>query len=67
MRELKLWFFRDLTDDQRLKLFSLFGLPVGEIGNVHGRQSIALDHIADRLAKLVREEIPAPQNREGRP
>lgn len=61
MRELKLWFFRDLTDEQRLKLFSLFGLPVDEIGNVHGRQTIALDHIATRLVKLVQDQTPAPK------
>ncbi|MDW5314982.1 hypothetical protein [Rhizobium sp. PL01] len=63
MRELKLWFFRDLTDDQRLKLFSLFGLPVGEIGNVHGRQTVALDHIASKLVKLVQDETPSPPQR----
>jgi hypothetical protein len=53
---LKLWFFRDLTDDQRLKLFGLFGLPVGEIGKVYGRQSIAARHIGDKLVQLVWNE-----------
>lgn len=62
---LKLWFFRDLTDDQRLKLFSLFGLPVGEIGNVHGRQTVALDHIASKLVKLVQDEALSPAQNVG--
>lgn len=53
---LKLWFFRDLTDEQRLKLFGLFGLPVDEIGKVHGRQAIALRHIIQKLVALVRDE-----------
>lgn len=38
-----LWFFRDLSDEQRLKLFSLFSLPVDEIGRVHSHQRKALD------------------------
>lgn len=38
-----LWFFRELSDEQRLKLFSLHGLPVDEIGLVHGFQRKALD------------------------
>jgi hypothetical protein len=29
----KLWFFRDLTDEQRLKLFSLYEIPHG--GDMH--------------------------------
>lgn len=57
---LKLWFFRDLNDEQRLKLFGLFGLPVDEIGNVHGRQTIALQHIVGKLVELVRGESAAP-------
>ncbi len=58
---LKLWFFRDLNDDQRLKLFGLFGLPVDEIGPNHGRQSMALRHITQKLVEMVRDEIaPSP-------
>lgn len=53
---LKLWFFRDLNDDQRLKLFGLFGLPVDEIGNVHGMQTKALAHIMKLLVEMVRDE-----------
>ena len=63
---LKLWFFRDLNDDQRLKLFSLFGLPVDEIGQHHGRQSMALHHITQNLVEMVRDEAsppPAPNAR----
>ena len=62
---LKLWFFRDLNDDQRLKLFGLFGLPVDEIGNNHGRQSIALRHVGQKLVEMVRDETaPPPQSRD---
>lgn len=42
----ELWFFRDLSDDQRLALFKLYGMPVDEIGKVHGHQKLALRHIA---------------------
>ncbi len=60
--QLKLWFFRDLTDDQRLKLFGLFGLPIDEIGPHHGRQSMALRHITQRLVEMIRDEArPSPQ------
>jgi hypothetical protein len=59
---LKLWFFRDLNDEQRLKLFGLFGLPVDEIGPNHGRQSMALRHITQKLVEMDRDEItPAPE------
>ncbi|QXZ80336.1 hypothetical protein [Rhizobium sp. L51/94] len=58
---IKLWFFRDLHDDQRLKLFGLFGLPVDEIGNHHGRQLIALRHIGQKLVEMVQKEsTPTP-------
>lgn len=61
---LKLWFFRDLSDEQRLKLFALFGLPVDEIGKLHGRQAIALRHITLKLVELVRDKTapPPPEN-----
>lgn len=48
--KLKLWFFRDMNDEQRLKLFSLFDLPTDEIGKAHGRQSIALKHVLSAFA-----------------
>jgi len=41
---LRLWFFRDLSSEQRNKLFSLAGYPVDEIGDNHGRQTLALKH-----------------------
>lgn len=53
--KLNLWFFRDLSDEQRLKLFSLFELPVAEIGKVHSFQRKALDRC-----------LPAPPVKEGR-
>ena len=58
---LKLWFFRDLTDDQRLKLFGLFGLPVHNIGPNQARQSMALRHITQKLVEMVREETDPPK------
>lgn len=56
---LTLWFFRDLSDEQRLKLFGIFGLPVDEIGNVHGRQAIALRHITQKLVAMSIDEAAA--------
>ena len=40
----KLWFFRDLSDEQRLALFKLHGLPTDEI-NTHATQRMCLDHL----------------------
>jgi len=65
--QIKLWFFRDLNDEQRLKLFGLFGLPVGEIGNIQGRQMIALRHIAEKLIALVRDETVAANTQQAAP
>lgn len=42
--KIRLWFFRDLSDDQRLKLFSLLGWPVEEMPT-HGAQDFALRSI----------------------
>lgn len=53
---LTLWFFRDLSDDQRLKLFGLFGLPTDEIGNHHGRQTMALRHIMQSMIRVIAKE-----------
>lgn len=39
-----------MNDDQRLKLFGLFGLPTDEIGKTHGHQSHALKHVLKALA-----------------
>jgi len=44
-RKLELWFFRDLSDEQRLALFRLFGMPVDEIGRVHSHQQKVLRRI----------------------
>lgn len=49
-QKLKLWFFRDLSDDQRKKLFGLFGIPVDGANNTHGIQSKALRHVIRALA-----------------
>lgn len=47
-RKAELWFFRDISDEQRAKLFALFGMPVHEINN-HGTQKKALRHILSAL------------------
>jgi hypothetical protein len=48
--KLRLWFFRELTDEQRLGLFSIFGYPTREIGPVHGHQRTVLNRIFTALA-----------------
>lgn len=55
--KIELWFFRDMSGDQRLALFSLFGMPVDEIGQTHGHQRIALRRILTALS-----EQPAPDH-----
>ncbi|PBB75164.1 hypothetical protein CK227_10250, partial [Mesorhizobium sp. WSM4308] len=52
-RKLSLWFFRDLSDEQRLSLFSIFGCPVDEIGKVHGHQTQVLKRIFAALSSPV--------------
>nr|CAD6410864.1 hypothetical protein REQ54_00802 [Rhizobium sp. Q54]CAD6412780.1 hypothetical protein REQ54_01062 [Rhizobium sp. Q54] len=54
-RKLSLWFFRDLTDHQRFKLFRLFGMPDAEITN-QGYQAMALSHVVRLLSA-----DPAPE------
>lgn len=63
LAKLELWFFRDLSDDQRLKLFSVFGMPVDEIGKVHGHQRKALRWIITRTPEPSQAEAPAPDVR----
>lgn len=53
-----LWFFRELTDAQRLALFSIFGMPVHEIKS-HGHQRLVLNRILAALIQPV-ETSPAP-------
>jgi hypothetical protein len=55
-RKLSLWFFRDLTDDQRFKLFQLFGMPDAEITN-QGYQAMALSNVV-RLLSAAPEPQP---------
>lgn len=47
---LKLWFFRDLSSEQRLKLFGLMGMPIDEIWHTHGHQKIAFDSTLQSLS-----------------
>lgn len=44
----ELWFFRDMNDAQRLKLFSIFGLPTDEISTL-GAQKLVLRRILSAL------------------
>ncbi len=50
-RKIDLWFFRDLSDEQRLSLFSIFGFPIHEIDRVHGHQRKALRRILSALSQ----------------
>ncbi|MER8827189.1 hypothetical protein NKH73_13965 [Mesorhizobium sp. M0938] len=49
-RKFELWFFRDIFDEHRLALFSIFGMPADEIGKTHGIQRIALKRVLRALA-----------------
>lgn len=44
-RKLGLWFFRDLSDEQRGKLFGLFGMTDAQKSTNHGYQAMALAHV----------------------
>jgi hypothetical protein len=54
--KLILWFFRDINDEQRLKLLGLFGVPVNDIGKHHGRQLMALYRIKSEIAEVLLED-----------
>ncbi len=43
-RKFELWFFRDLTDEQRFALFRLHGVPVGEKMTL-GQQQATMNYI----------------------
>ena len=48
-RRLHLWFFRDVSDDQRHGLFKLCGYPVDEIGMCHSLQQRCLQHLVSAI------------------
>lgn len=54
-KRLDLWFFRDLSDDQRLGLFRLCGYPVDEM-QTHTVQRLGLRHL---VAALARRSVPS--------
>ena len=58
-RKIELWFFRDILSEERLKLFSIFGMPVDEIGVTHGHQRIALRRVLSAI-----EPTPSPSHAE---
>lgn len=49
LRKIELWFFRDMRDEQRLALFSVFGMPVHEL-NSQGHQKKVLRQVLCSLA-----------------
>ena len=49
-RKLSLWFFRDLSGEQRGKLFALFGLNDVQKDTSHGYQAMGLAHVVRLLA-----------------
>lgn len=51
-RRIKLWFFRDLSDDQRLKMFSLLGWPVEEM-ETQSSQMFALRSVIGLTPNVV--------------
>lgn len=61
--KLELWFFRELSSEQRMALFSIFGLPVDEIGESHVNQKLMLRHVlkADASPKGGSDEASIPE------
>jgi hypothetical protein len=57
-RRLHLWFFRDLTGEQRLGLFKLCGYPVDELPT-HAVQEVSLRHLVGQLAARRAANTPA--------
>lgn len=49
LSKFKLWFFRDMSDEQRLSLFALHGYPVEEM-QTHAIQRLSLDHLFKTLS-----------------
>ncbi|MDY1547862.1 hypothetical protein [Luteibacter sahnii] len=52
--KVELLFFRELSDDQRLKLFSLHDLPVDEIGLSLDSQKLALRYLLAAAPEVPR-------------
>lgn len=48
--KLKLWFFRDLSLEQRRALYSIYGMPVEEI-RTHGDEGHVFRHIVNLIKK----------------
>lgn len=48
-RKLSLWFFRDLSGEQRGKLFGLFGMNDAQKDTNHGYQAMALKQVLRAL------------------
>lgn len=53
--KLRLWFFREMNDDQRLALFSLFGFPVEE-AKTHGVQMLLFKRVFEAVDALDARE-----------
>src|SRR3546814_15733465 len=65
-RKFELWVFRDITDESRLSLLKLFGLPVNEIGKVHSHQRIGLKLVLRQLASTYHQADDATVERVAR-
>lgn len=52
-KKLELWFFRNLSNEQRMQFFSLFGLPIDDL-----RQQMIQQ---DALRRVTAEPAPAPK------
>lgn len=48
--QFKLWFFRDLSDEQRMKLYRLAKIPLDDAAPNFGTQHILLDHVLKGLS-----------------
>lgn len=64
MRQFKLWFFRDVPEDVRLKLFGImmYGIAAREL-ETHGAQNSALKFCLDAIAS----PIPHPESEGEKP
>src|SRR3546814_10869554 len=65
-RKFELWVFRDITDESRLSLLKLVGLPVNEIGKVHSHQRIGLKLVLRQLASTYHQADDATVERVAR-
>lgn len=56
-KKLSLWFFRDLSGEQRGKLFSLFGMTDAQKDINHGYQAMALAQVVRALSEMEHGKV----------